>query len=64
MARGFSIKELTLENQKERSLVDERLIVGHVRTAGGITKVEITKELAARVRQKDLDYMDENTCVT
>lgn len=40
--RGFSInKELIVENQRERSLVAQRLIVDHVRSVGGVTKVEI-----------------------
>ncbi|KAL6465721.1 hypothetical protein MHYP_G00258540 [Metynnis hypsauchen] len=44
--RGFSInKELIVENQKERSLVFQRLIVDNIRPVGGITKIEITKAL-------------------
>lgn len=61
--RGFSInKELIVENQRERSLVAQRLIVDHVRSVGGITKVEITKELllsAAGARQKYHGYLEE-----
>lgn len=61
--RGFSInKELIVENQRERSLVARRLIVDHVRSVGGVTKVEITKELllsAAGARQKYYGYLDE-----
>lgn len=61
--RGFSVnKELIVENQRERSLVAQRLIVDHVRSVGGVTKVEITKELllsAAGARQKYHGYLDE-----
>lgn len=61
--RGFSInKELIVENQRERSLVAQRLIVEHVRSVGGITKVEITKEVhlsAAGARQKYHGYLEE-----
>ncbi|XP_072564133.1 uncharacterized protein [Paramormyrops kingsleyae] len=61
--RGFSInKELIVENQKERSLVAQRLIVDHIRSVGGIIKVEITKELllsAAGARQKYHGYLEE-----
>ncbi|KAK0151781.1 hypothetical protein N1851_006845 [Merluccius polli] len=61
--RGFSInKEMIVENQKEKSLVAQRLIVDHVRSVGGINKVEITKELllsAAGARQKYHGYLDE-----
>ncbi len=47
---------------RERSLVAQRLIVDHVRSVGGVTKVEITKELllsAAGARQKYHGYLDE-----
>ena len=61
--RGFSInKEMIVENQKEMSLVAQRLIVDHVRSVGGVNKVEISKELllsAARARQKYHGYLDE-----
>ncbi|KAL1276124.1 hypothetical protein QQF64_035747 [Cirrhinus molitorella] len=61
--RGFSInKELIVENPRERSLLAQRLIVDHVRFVGGVTKVEITKELllsAAGARQKYHGYLDE-----
>lgn len=54
--RGFLInKEMIVENQRERSLVAQRLIVDHVRSVGGVTKVEITKDLllsAAGAMQK------------
>lgn len=40
-----STKKLIVENQRERSLGAQRLIVDHVRSVGGITKVEIIKEL-------------------
>lgn len=63
VGRGFSInKELTVENQKERSLGAQRLVVDHVRSVGGIIKVEITKELLlsdAGARQKYHGYVDE-----
>lgn len=61
--RGFSInKEMIVENQKEKSLVAQRLIVDHVRSVGGLNQVGITKELllsAARARQKYHEYLDE-----
>lgn len=42
--RGFSVnKEVTRECH--RKLVAERLIVEHVRRAGGVEKVAVTKEL-------------------
>lgn len=66
--RGFSInKEMVVENQKELSLVAQRLIVDHVRSVGGVTKVNITKELlmsAAGARQKYHAYLDEQKRVT
>ncbi|KAJ4934609.1 hypothetical protein JOQ06_007395 [Pogonophryne albipinna] len=44
--RGFSInKELIVENQKVASLVAQRLIVCHIRSVGGVTNVQLTKEL-------------------
>lgn len=40
MERGFSInKEIIVENQKEHSLIAQRLIVGHIRSVGDVTKV-------------------------
>lgn len=48
--RGFSInKELIVENQKELSLVAQRLIVDHVRSVGGVSNVAITKELLCKL---------------
>lgn len=59
--RGFSIiKELIVENQKEASLVAQ--VVGHIRTVGGVTNVQITKELLISVsgaRQKYHSYLDD-----
>lgn len=52
-----------MENQTERSLVAQRLIVDHVRSVGGITKLQFTKELlllAAGARQKYHGYLDED----
>lgn len=61
--RGFSInKEVIVENQKELSVVAQRLIVDHVQSVRGVTKVKITKELlqsAAGARQKYHAYLDE-----
>lgn len=58
---------MVVENQKELSLVAQRLIVDHVRSVGGVTKVNITKELlmsAAGARQKYHAYLDEQKRVT
>lgn len=59
--RGFLInKELIVENQKEASLVAQ--VVGHIRTVGGVTNVQITKELLISVsgaRQKYHSYLDD-----
>ncbi|KAE8278809.1 hypothetical protein D5F01_LYC22384 [Larimichthys crocea] len=61
--RGFSInKELVVENQKETSLIAQRLIVGHVRSVGGVTNVAITKELllsVAGARQRYHSFLDD-----
>ncbi|KAL7388776.1 hypothetical protein ABVT39_020436 [Epinephelus coioides] len=61
--RGFSInKELIVENQKEASLVAQRLIIGHIRSVGGVTNVQLTKELLISVsgaRQGYHSYLDE-----
>ncbi|KAJ4946065.1 hypothetical protein JOQ06_023740 [Pogonophryne albipinna] len=61
--RGFSInKELIVENQKEASLVAQRLIVGHIRAVGGVTNVQLTKELLISVsgaRQRYHSYLDD-----
>ncbi|TKS78086.1 hypothetical protein D9C73_013088 [Collichthys lucidus] len=61
--RGFSInKELVVENQKEASLIAQRLIVGHVRSVGGVTNVAITKELllsVAGARQRYHSFLDD-----
>ncbi|KAL2094403.1 hypothetical protein ACEWY4_009122 [Coilia grayii] len=61
--RGFSInKELIVENQKEASLIAQRLIVGHVRSVGGVTNVAITKELllsVAGARQRYHSFLDD-----
>lgn len=57
---------MVIENQKELSLVAQRLIVDHVRSVGGVTKVNITKELlmsAAGARQYHA-YLDEHKRVT
>lgn len=66
--RGFSInKELIVENQKELSLVAQRLIVEHVRSVGGVTKVAISKELllsAGGARQRYHAYLDEQKRVS
>lgn len=46
LSHGLVIhKGLTVDNQKEKSLVAQRLIVDHVRSVWGITKAEVTKEL-------------------
>ncbi|KAK1898782.1 Occludin [Dissostichus eleginoides] len=61
--RRFSInKELIVENQKEASLVAQRLIVGHIRSVGGVTNVQLTKELLISVsgaRQRYHSYLDD-----
>ncbi|KAJ8356663.1 hypothetical protein SKAU_G00194570 [Synaphobranchus kaupii] len=61
--RGFSInKELIVENQKEASLVAQRLIVGHIRSVGSVTNVQLTKELLISVsgaRQRYHSYLDD-----
>lgn len=45
LSHGLVIhKGLTVDNQKEKSLVAQRLIVDHVRSVWGITKAEVTKE--------------------
>lgn len=66
--RGFSInKELIVENQKELSLVAQRLIVDHVRSVGGVSNVAITKELllsAGGARQRYHRYLDEQKRVS
>lgn len=58
---------MVVENQKELSLVVQRLIVDHVRSVGGVTKVNITKELlmsAAGARQNYHAYLDDQKRVT
>lgn len=66
--RGFSInKELIVENQKEASLVAQRLIVGHIRSVGGVTNVQLTKELLISVsgaRQRYHSYLDDQKRAT
>lgn len=61
--RGFSInKEVAVENQKEKSLIAQRLIVGHIRSVGGVTNVPLTKELLISVsgaRQRYHSYLDD-----
>ena len=61
--RGFSVnKEVEVENQKERTLVARKLIVDHIRTAGGNIKVPITKEMmshAKQARQRYRTYLEE-----
>lgn len=61
--RGISInKEIIVENQKEHSLIAQRLIVGHVRSVGDVTKVSLTKELLMSVssaRQRYQSYLDD-----
>ncbi len=50
------------ENQREASLVAQRLIVGHIRAVCGVTDVQITKELLISVsgaRQKYYNYLDD-----
>lgn len=60
---GFSInKELIVENQREASLVAQRLIVGHNRAVCGVSDVQISKELlisVSGVRQKYHSYLDD-----
>ncbi|KAL3042124.1 hypothetical protein OYC64_020135 [Pagothenia borchgrevinki] len=54
-------KELIVENQKEASLVAQRLIVGHIRSVGGVTNVQL-KELLISVsgaRQRYHSYLDD-----
>ncbi|CAL9702284.1 unnamed protein product [Knipowitschia caucasica] len=61
--RGFSInKEIIVENQKEQSLIAQRLIVGHIRAVGDVTNVPLTKELFMSVscaRQRYESYLDD-----
>ena len=61
--RGFSVnKEVEVENQKEKTLVAQRLIIDHIRAVGGVLNVEITKELlisAGGARQKYIAYLEE-----
>ena len=55
--RGFSVnKEVEVENQKERTLVARRIIVDHIRTAGGVMNVGITKEMLSHAKQARQRY--------
>lgn len=52
---GFSFnKELTVENQKKRSLMAQMLTADRVRSVWGITKVKITEELLPSVAEARL----------
>ncbi|KAL2098320.1 hypothetical protein ACEWY4_007527 [Coilia grayii] len=56
--RGFSInKEVIVENQKELSLVAQRIIVDHVQSVGGVANVRITKELLQMLRMPNWKTM-------
>ena len=55
--RGFSCnKEVIVENQKENSLIARRIIKDHIRSVGGIDKVDITKEMIAFARGSKSRY--------
>lgn len=59
---GFSVnKEVEVENLKEQSLVPQRLITYHIRVAGGVNRVQITKQLLTSdtsARQRSCVYLD------
>ena len=61
--RGFSVnKEVSVENLAEQSLVAQRVIVDHIKSIGGLLKVNFSKELllsASRARSKYQQYLDE-----
>ena len=55
--QGFSCKkEVIVENQKENFLIARRLIKDHIRSVGGIDKVDITKEMIAFARGRKVRY--------
>ena len=60
--RGFSIKkQLEVENLKEESLVAQRIVCDHVRTAGGVMSVNISKPLltsASMARHRYEQYLE------
>ena len=60
--RGFSInKQLEVENLKEESLVAQRLVCDHVRAAGGIMNINISKSLlnsASMARHRYEQYLE------
>lgn len=61
--RGFSVnRQVEVENLKQESIVSQRIIIDHVRSVGGILKVDITKGLllsAASAKQKYNYYLAE-----
>lgn len=61
--RGFSVnRQIEVENLQEKSIVSQRIICDHIECAGGITKVNITKQLllsAAGARQKYMTYLED-----
>lgn len=61
--RGFSVnRQIKVENLHEESVVAQRLVCDHINNAGGIHKVDISKQLlisAASARQKYMAHLDE-----
>ena len=55
--RGFSVnKECVEDNQAAKSLVARRIVLDHVRNAGGVLKVKITAELRRSCRSARMIY--------
>ena len=62
MERGFSNKEVMVENLAQHSLVAQRVICDHVRSEGGVLNVFSSKELllsTASGRQTYHNALDE-----
>ena len=63
--RGFSVnRQIEVENLHEESVVAQRLLCDrdHIKNAGGIHKVDVSKQLlisAASARQKYMAHLDE-----
>jgi ribosomal protein S8 len=55
--RGFSVnKEIEIENMKGQTLVAQRIICDHVKHAGGILGVDLTKDLLLSARMSRHRY--------
>lgn len=59
LERGFSVnKECLVPNQKEQSLIAQRQVIEVIHLAGGVDKIDVTKQMMLAVRNAHSKYKE------